>query len=532
MFENCTKVAALGHTSPIKALHSGRGGRRHHFNFAAMSDRRLASIYASVQAALQERRRQQGADAAAGLPGKFSNVDTDVWLLCVFPLLDPTSLLRLLATCTAFSTRFSRDVKDTAAWLFIVNTELPHQIRILDACKDDLRELLSGQTIKMWVKTDDYTQDSDDSDSEVGATPYFTLVGHHDRNRRLETLRNSFITILAPAVPQLQPENMISLPSLRWFTRMVDDTLKDIRVSLMLWNVSDIAIYESADLDAAVKSIHDALIIKVYANQTHITTGENFSRYDQIEHALAQRRAAAEELRLRLSDYSDTLMFHAIVSEVNTGKLTSVEDLIAKRVEEMQQEEPSAVAKGGAATRSARPSKKAKHNTPQTGGGENRAAWARSMLQWLQARSRMRQVGIGGENLVVPRLCPEVKYFDDGSGVVCGKYQVSADGVMEYVCSVKASTNIETSLRNFEKDTLCLRLSCVSLSTTSDSKQHDAIELNLNAGESQKCTFSDDASVTSLGEEEESDTWHIATRLAQAANFRDLMRIRLCKLDT
>ena len=56
VFGNCigqgnqAKATVAGHTSPLKTLHIRRGGRRHHCNFAAMSDRRLDSIYASVQA--------------------------------------------------------------------------------------------------------------------------------------------------------------------------------------------------------------------------------------------------------------------------------------------------------------------------------------------------------------------------------------------------------------------------------------------------------------------------------------------------
>ena len=346
-------------------------------------DQRWGSINEMI---MQKIKKQSDDRNAAQLPGHFGKVpcsntmcgcqgelhaDADLWLLFVFPELDAGSLMRLLCTCKALGHRFVREVQETAARIFIVQTELPLQIRVLDACSEDLEAILDFKNVAAWMTaselglqwkevdsgelpTGDEIESDDlssalqgqveftneeldgfemsgltyDSYIQVGnryfipvAKPYFSVIVHK-AEREIQNapgVTNSFFEYL-------RRRGTNPIESLAWFTRYVEYVLEDIRQHI---------VDSEEDFAVTVEQFHEELYKKQFSGLVYFTAGNVYSKFEQLKYEVQERREAAKSLLDRLTNFSDVLMFHSLVHRIDQGEFNALNDVIEKRIDEV-----------------------------------------------------------------------------------------------------------------------------------------------------------------------------------------------------
>jgi len=360
-----------------------------------MSDALQFRLRGSIHEIVKQKIKQQNHNRnATQLPGHFGKVpcsnflcncqgelqaDTDLWLLFVFPQLDAGSLMRLLCTCKALGHRFVREVQESAARIFVVQTELPRQIEVLTACSEDLGAILDRENVAAWMRANElglqwneigpkepltgteienedlslalqgkveFTNEEfdefqmfdlkEDSYVKVGDTyfkpaakdpkRYFSVINHMARNCQLTANsrgdRNSFFQFFG---------KMCTDPaeSLVWFTQYVEDVLECIRKATVFSEE------EFDDQAEKIQYFYDAFHQKRYAGPVSTETGDVYSVFDQLEYEVGEKREAAQDLLDRLANFSDVLMFHSLVNKINEGEFETFNDLIKGRVVEV-----------------------------------------------------------------------------------------------------------------------------------------------------------------------------------------------------
>ena len=292
------------------------------------------SIRKDIMERLKRRRKKQGREVV--LPGMFCG-DPDLWLLSLFPLLDVLSLMQLLCTCRAFGHRFVREVQETAARMFMIRTELPYQIQVFEACHRDLNSILHPANIGDWIEATyendrepyfiEGTEEADGNEEFNGQSAaealQLQLRAFRGRSSFLQYLSSRRADVeLGETTLHVTELDEASNHALDWFIHTVEDVLKDIRMGIQAQNMGEMVV-----------DFYDALEAKRFENLNLPTSGNNFSIFEQLAHAVDQRMVAAKGLLDDLTDLSDALMFHHIVYRIDKGEIhKGACDLIHERV--------------------------------------------------------------------------------------------------------------------------------------------------------------------------------------------------------
>ncbi len=225
------------------------------------------------------------------------------------------------------------------------------------------------------------------------------------------------------------------------------------------------------------------------------------------------RRAVAEDLKEKLSDFTDARILRRLVSSTAAqGQVASLDELIAKRAKALQLEASHGLAKGGAM----RSAKRQKMVCP---------AWARSRLQWMLAWSIAREKQ-GHTRL--PRLWAQVVV---GEETVPGDWKVDEhreQGRVQLLCRVSQGVKTETQVQNCGKELCELRVNFASHSTAAEEPEQLEVPpraLRLEGGEAGTCTFSDGQTLTTLADDAVEDVWHIATVAGGSGERSEHIRI-------
>jgi hypothetical protein len=293
-----------------------------------------------------------------------------------------------------------------------------------------------------------------------------------------------------------------------WFVMRVEEGLQDFMIDMMeeLGDPST-----PGAVNAAVTRVPEIL-------------GSSWFR--NLEDDIRGRRAVAEDLKEKLSDFTDARVLRTLVSSTAAqGQVASLDELIAKRAKALQLETSKTVAKGGA-TRSAKRQKTVRPDTSHLHQEEDQkqqrrdlqTAWARSRLRWMLAWSIAREKQ-GHTRL--PRLWAQVVVPEggedregDGEETVAGDWEVDEKGRVQLLCHVSPGVKTETRVQNCGKELCELQINFASHSTAAEEPEHPEVPpraLRLQGGKSGTCTFSDGQTLTSLADDAVEDVWHIAT---------------------
>ncbi len=325
--------------------------------------------------------------------GIFKVEHHDILIAFVLPQLDLTTLMNLLFTCKTFVDLEVLDPSFTAARLFMVTCELPRQIRIFNACEDDLKILWQGDSIRDWMRANNGFEDLE--------YPYFgkqnmenaTDLGQDEytgcESKAVSTFKQEDIQVRTRFVEYFgkQKPDHDSGDSLSWFINRVESELESIRTVVLDNFIADPLIADP--LTTHVDEVQDALSTKKYASIgiDCETEGREYSCFDKIQDIVVQRKVATEDLHRRLKDYNNTLLLHTIVRQVIKGDLESVEQLITKFQDgeykdghlEMKEVSPTAVSRGGQA--------KPSGSVERQHALEEKRVWALNMLRRIVQRS-------------------------------------------------------------------------------------------------------------------------------------------------
>jgi len=468
-------------------------------------------------------------------PGRFGEVDSWLILVHVFSRLDVRNLLQLLGVCRSFRDKFViHDVEEYTAWRGLIETELPEQIKVLDACRRDLCAVLDEHNLKIWVD-EAFENHGGGVIGDAGQTghatrPFFDVFLSEAGHMRLAT---SFVELLKERSHRARADVG---DALEWFLATVEGGLEDIM--------------HDVDNDGQDSM---SVVEKIRASDW----------FRDLESTIKSRREAAEDLRERLCYLEDVALFRTMVRwPVATGQASHVQDLIAKRADELRTRDAGLSAKGAGVTRSARPSAKRQRKMQdeaaqdgrkmtdldaimQCGRGEEDdaqpqrqrdAEWARGMLKCMLAWSVAREKKGRG----TPRLFAQVVRLSRGADeVLPGEWVVDEAGHVQLVCSVAADVEVETWVRNFGCGTVALKVHFSSHSILpEESETYEGEPLQLKAGVAATCAFNDDVRTTRtvLKDKQTEDVWHVdavpARGMCGTAGCNRLLDIRILKSNS